>query len=37
MVETLTLGQLNNVIDNLRLRADRTAVARRLGLNLIRC
>lgn len=33
MVETLTLGQLNNVIDNLRLRADRTAVARRLGLN----
>lgn len=33
MVETLTLGQLNNVIDNLRLRADRTAIARRLGLN----
>lgn len=26
MVETLTVGQLNNVIDNLRLRADRTAV-----------
>jgi abortive infection bacteriophage resistance protein len=33
MVETLTLGQLNNVIDNLRLRADRTAVATRLGLG----
>ncbi|WP_311243832.1 Abi family protein [Microbacterium sp. WCS2018Hpa-23] len=33
MVETLTLGQLNNVIDNLRLRADRTAIARRLGLT----
>lgn len=33
MVETLTLGQLNNVIDNLKLRADRSAVAARLGLN----
>lgn len=33
MVETLTLGQLNNVIDNLKLRSDRTAVATRIGLS----
>ncbi|APH44090.1 hypothetical protein BMW26_03265 [Microbacterium sp. 1.5R] len=33
MVETLTLGQLNNVINNLALRADRTTIARRLGLS----
>ena len=33
MVETLTLGQLNNAIANLKLRADRSAVATRLGLS----
>jgi abortive infection bacteriophage resistance protein len=33
MVETLTLGQLNNVIGNLSRRADRTAVAASMGLT----
>ncbi|MCW3492955.1 Abi family protein [Microbacterium sp. SSM24] len=33
MVETLTLGQLNNVVDNLRRRSDRTAIAQRIGLS----
>ncbi|WP_025104798.1 Abi family protein [Microbacterium paraoxydans] len=33
VVEALTLGQLDNLISNLRRRADRTAIATRLGLN----
>ena len=33
MVETLTIGQLNNLYGNLTLRADRTAIANILGLN----
>ena len=33
MVEALTLGQLTSLIGNLVVRADRTAIARRLGLT----
>ncbi|GAB2848513.1 Abi family protein [Microbacterium insulae] len=33
MVETLTIGQLASVIDNLKRRPDRMAIARRVGLN----
>lgn len=33
MVETLTLGQLNNVIRNLRRKPDRTAIAASVGLT----
>lgn len=33
MTESLTIGQLSNVISNLKLRADKTAVAKSLGLN----
>ncbi len=33
MVEMLTIGQLTGLYRNLRLRADRTAVARSVGLN----
>lgn len=33
MVETLTIGQLTSVYRNLGLRADRTAVARSIGLT----
>jgi hypothetical protein len=33
MVETLTIGQLKSAYRNLRLRADRTAVARSIGLT----
>ena len=33
MVEALTLGQLSNLVDNLRLRSDRTAIAAHLGLT----
>lgn len=33
MIETLTMGQLTSLSHNLRRRADRTAIARRLGLN----
>lgn len=33
VVESLTIGQLNNTIKNLKLRADRTAVAASIGLT----
>lgn len=33
MVEMLTIGQLSSMYRNLKVRADRTAVARSLGLN----
>lgn len=33
MLETLTVGQLESVIGNLKLRSDRSAIARSIGLN----
>lgn len=33
VIETLTIGQLNAVLQNLARRSDRTAIARSLGLN----
>lgn len=33
MVETLTIGSLDHLVRNLRRRADRTAIARTVGLN----
>lgn len=33
MIETLTLGQLSSVYENLKVRADRTEIAKGLGLN----
>jgi abortive infection bacteriophage resistance protein len=33
MLETLTIGQLESILGNLRRRADRTAVARTVGVN----
>lgn len=35
MIETLTIGQLDNLVANLRRRADKTAVARTIGLNAV--
>lgn len=33
MVETLTIGQLGSVVENLRQRSDRTAIARTIGVT----
>lgn len=35
MVEMLTIGQLDHLVRNLKVRADKTAIARTLGLNAV--